>query len=178
LTAYAQRLTRGQDGDGGKPKRLALRMLVLLARPEPLRSEPLRAGPQAQLAAEGGLAARPAATGYALPDLARPRPAILPALRSAGVARPVSFVAAWAGLATGGGWLLAVVLTIRGALTLRPFWSNSAFSDAALYLLGRPVSACAFTDWTISAGIRPLFVWLACALSASRLRAAADSNPA
>ncbi|HXW44833.1 MAG TPA: hypothetical protein VEL03_08610, partial [Streptosporangiaceae bacterium] len=42
--------------------------------------------------------------------------------------------AAWASLATATRWPLALVLAIQAVLTLRLIWSNTAFSDEALYL--------------------------------------------
>ena len=41
---------------------------------------------------------------------------------------------AWSGLATGTRWPLTLLLTVQSVLTLRLIWSNTAFSDEALYL--------------------------------------------
>lgn len=72
------------------------------------------------------------------PELAAPRrgapPAIEPAEVANPVGRPARIPAAWSGLGTGRGWPLALVLTVQTALTLRLIWSNTAFSDEALYL--------------------------------------------
>ncbi len=66
--------------------------------------------------------------------MARPAPGSADVARPVGRRGRVSLSTAWAGLATVTGWPLALVLTIQAALTLRLIWSNTAFSDEALYL--------------------------------------------
>jgi Dolichyl-phosphate-mannose-protein mannosyltransferase len=145
LTQDARRLTPGRAGGHSRqPYPQALQLLMSLARAEPM----------GQLAAQGDLATWPGAgTGRALSGQAlsaqllsappvpqaRPRAVVAPpAPGSADVARPVGrrvrFSTAWAGLAIAAGWPLGLVLTIQAALTLRLIWSNTAFSDEALYL--------------------------------------------
>jgi hypothetical protein len=86
-------------------------------------------------------AARP---GVAPPQLAHQDLAAFPAFRPGEFAglgeiaepagRSARISTAWSSLGTSPGWPLALLLTIQCALTLRLIWSNTAFSDEALYL--------------------------------------------
>ncbi len=82
--------------------------------------------------------------GIAPPELAHTDLAAFPAVRPGEFAglgeiaepsgRPARISTAWSSLGTSPGWPLALLLTIQSALTLRLIWSNTAFSDEALYL--------------------------------------------
>jgi dolichyl-phosphate-mannose-protein mannosyltransferase len=102
----------------GEADRQALALLMSLARPE----------------TDGGQ------TGSALPRLGGPAvvPRPVPVPDSAEVAEPVgrqvSTSAARSGRFVDSRWPLALVLVLQSALSLRLIWSNTAFSDEALYL--------------------------------------------
>jgi hypothetical protein len=65
----------------------------------------------------------------------RPAP---PAIQPAEIANPAGRLTristAWSALGTGRGWPLALLIAVQAALTLRLIWTNTAFSDEALYL--------------------------------------------
>jgi Dolichyl-phosphate-mannose-protein mannosyltransferase len=60
-------------------------------------------------------------------------PAFEPAAVAHPAGRPTRISTAWSALGTGRGWPLALLLAVQAALTLRLIWSNTAFSDEALY---------------------------------------------
>jgi hypothetical protein len=124
-TQIDRELGTSYDPDARQPdaaSQRALAVLMSLARPETDPGQAATAFPPGNAGASLPLYGQRGSFA-ALPESANP-----PAGRQVRSSR------AWSGLAVGTRWPLTVVLAVQAALTLRLIWSNTAFSDEALYL--------------------------------------------